>query len=677
LRTKKSIRRLKLSFGLLAAGVGVLLAISPIGGALDNLAYDLNFLLRGSQLQSQPASENGLKSASGQVLLVAIDEASFQDLAKPWPWPRSTHAKLLESLFAHGAKAVVLDLILADPSISTEDKLLAATLRKSGPVVLATDVEKSADQNFERVISVEPLSIFKSARVTQGYAALPISNDGFVRNFGQTSLVGDPSLAQAATNAFQADMSVAYGRSEQGINFLGPSGTIKQVSYYQALSASEYLPLEVVKDKLVFVGLITQSDVLDQSASRDSYPTPYTRWGSGYMNGVEIHANAAQSILNGTQITSVSSILLALFAGILVIMCSWVTFQFPPNQTMLPLAGMFLLIVAASYYLFLNHYLYLAWPLLLLPALMVFISSPLLHYLLAWRERNFIHRAFSSYVSADIVQQLITKPELLELGGTNKQGSVLFLDLEGFTSLSEQLSPADLLALLNKYLGALSDIAIAEGGMVDKFIGDSIMVVWGTPIEVPEHAKMACSAALKMQKCMHDLGAANDSHKLNGRAIRARIGINSGEFIAGNIGGRQKLDYTVLGDSVNLASRLEAINKLYGSSIIISENTANMIGNDFAMRVIDQVRVKGKRQSVVIYEVTGFKKGENQNPTAADEYFQQARTLYQEGDFAQAAELFEKISTANVDDQVSKNLMMRCRRYAQNPPEDWQGVLDL
>ena len=654
----------KLLIGGLAILCGVFVAISPIGSALDNVGYDLNFLLRGPQSEAQ------------DVVVVAIDEASFQEIGQTWPWQRSIHAQLIESLFKQGAKTVVLDLILADPSSEDEDQALENSLNKHGPIILATDVAITRSHAFERVISVQPLARFLTDKVIKGYAGLPVDNDGFVRYFGHKSTTGEDSLALAAVSAFRpASTPINNVLNYAGINFVGPAGFINQVSYYQVLLGEQYLNPNRLKDKLVFVGLVTHSQVMDQSAARDSYPTPYMRWGSSYMNGVEIHANAAQSLLRKNQIVIIDLYLLLFMAMLLASSSWWFMNRYPPNVTLIPLAIVFISIAGVSYWLYASHHYYTSWPLILLPSLFVYISSPVVHFINTRRERNFIHKAFASYISKDVVNQLMDDPRLLKLGGTIKTGTVLFLDLEGFTSLSERLTPPALLELLNQYLGELSDIAIAEGGMVDKFIGDCIMVVWGAPLSDEQHAKRACYAAIKMQERIKQIGIErNESSELS---IRARIGINSGEFVAGNIGGSQKFDYTVLGDSVNLASRLEGINKIYATSIILSEATVNQLGSDFDFRQIDTIRVKGKSIAVNAYELIGLcgVRTEQQKQNEVD--FQIARTLYANGEFKQAGEVFDRIAAQKPIDLVSKVLAMRCHAFVKAPPKSWHGVYEV
>lgn len=579
------LSRVKLLAGGAALLVGFLLAMSPLGTALDHLAYDLNFLF---EAKTNPA----------EVVVIAIDEPSFQELNQTWPWPRSMHARLVEALFDAGATAVVLDLIFAEPS--PDDAVLAATLRKRGPVVLATDTERRQAAGFERIISVQPLADFQTAQVLLGSAALPVDADGFVRRFGSPGSRGEASLAAAAAQAFGMSSRKNPSPSVQLINYIGAAGALPQYSYYQALAPAKFLPPGALADKLVFVGLITQSDVLDQTVARDSYQTPHTRWGAGYMNGVEIHAQAAQSILDKSQIKVAPAVVVLPLSLLLAIVAWWGMFRFNPLTAALPLLGTALATVVASSWLFSAHFVYLSWPILLLPVLMISIISPLAHYLVARQQRNFIHKAFSSYLAPPVVQQLMDNPELLKLGGSLREGSILFLDLQGFTSMAEKMPPAQLVEKLNRVLGDLSEIAIDEGGMVDKFIGDAIMVVWGTPLTDPKHAQNACRAALKMQQY---LAVARGAYPA-AQGLYARIGIHSGEFIAGNVGGQRKFDYTVIGDTVNLAARLESTNNDFGTSILISEATQGALEQgEFSTKRLASIAVKGREEPVLVYEL--------------------------------------------------------------------------
>lgn len=575
-RSKKVIR----TSALLAFLLGVLLAWSPFGRVLDDLAYDFNFLWSGES------------AVSSEVVIVAIDESSFQELNQPWPWPRDIHAKLLESLFKAGAKVVVLDLILAD--ITERDQALVDVLNQYGPVVLATDDEHTINERFSRVISVQPRPEFKTKNVLLGSATLPVDSDGFVRRFGQGGVRGEASLAAAALSAIdkisQHDLSITAR-----INF---SNTIPQVSYYQALEADQYLPDQVLRDKIVLVGLVTGSDVLDQTASRDSYPIPYSRWGAGLMNGVEIHAQATQSLINQDEIIPLSSAAILSVLLLLAALTYWVVFNISPLKSSAPILLGGGLLVVFCIWVFHSRHIYIAWPTLLLPSLAIAIVSPLAHYFVAWRERNFIHKAFSSYLAEPVVKQLMEDPSLLQAGGSLKQGSVLFFDLQGFTSLSEKMEPEPLIDLLNLCLGDLAEIVIEQGGLVDKFIGDAIMAVWGVPFADDHHAERACRTALKMQQWLTQ--ARNDGRVPD---LYARIGIASGEFVAGNVGGQRKFDYTVIGDTVNLAARLESENRHHGTSILLSESTLALLDNQFTTREVARVTVKGREQAVTIYEL--------------------------------------------------------------------------
>lgn len=580
--------RLKLATALFALIAGLVIALSPIGTALDNLAYDFNFAIVETEV-------------SQDVVVVAIDEPSFQELGQAWPWPRSVHAKLLDSLFDAGARVVVLDLIFADPT--TADAQLAESLARQGPVILATNEERRQTAQFDRVVSVQPLAAFQTKSVSLGSAALPVDADGFVRRFGSRGSTGEESLAVAAVKAFRPSLKIEPNSSNHSINFSGPAGSISQVSYYQALEPSNYLPQAHLKGKLVFVGLITQSDVLDQAPARDSYQTPHTTWGAEYMNGVEIHAQAAQSLLNGSQIKPISAGLLLLLSMLLGGLAIWGMFRFNPIKAALPAFAIGAVIIVWSYWLMQTFNLYASWPVLLLPAMAISVASPLVHYVTAQQERNFIHKAFSSYMAEPVVKQLMDNPELLKAGGSVREGSVLFLDLQGFTGMSEKMEPQAVLEMLNKYLGDLSDIAIDEGGLIDKFIGDAIMAVWGTPIADPNHASNACRAAVKMQAYLAN-ARATESGASN---LFARIGIHSGEFIAGNVGGKSKFDYTVIGDTVNLAARLESANNQFGTEILISEVTQqNITIKDFKTTWLASIQVKGREEPVVVFELTSI-----------------------------------------------------------------------
>ncbi|MBN2124404.1 MAG: adenylate/guanylate cyclase domain-containing protein [Deltaproteobacteria bacterium] len=296
----------------------------------------------------------------------------------------------------------------------------------------------------------------------------------------------------------------------------------------------------------------------------------------------------------------------------------------------------------------------------------------------ASRERAFIRNAFARYVPEKVVHELLENPELLQLGGEERTMSVLFSDLESFTTISEMLSPGDLVRLLNEYLTEMTLIVLANGGIIDKYQGDSIMAEFGAPLPVPGHADMAVKTGLEMQRRLHELRQIWGSQ---GRPeLRCRVGINTGPMVVGNMGSNQVFDYTVIGDAVNLASRLEGANKEYDTLLMISEFThAALTPGRFRMRVLDVIRVKGKTRAVKVFEVYG-------NATEAvshedERYFhayEEGFEAYLSRDFALARERFSAALTLRTEDPASRKMIDRIRQIESlDLPEDWDGSIAL
>jgi adenylate cyclase len=295
------------------------------------------------------------------------------------------------------------------------------------------------------------------------------------------------------------------------------------------------------------------------------------------------------------------------------------------------------------------------------------------HYLLEARERRWLRQAFGRYLSPSVVQVIVSHPERLQLGGEEVEGTVLFSDLAGFTSISENMAPADLIRLLNEYFSPMTEIILAQQGTLDKFIGDAIMAFWGAPVPLEDHAVKACQAALAMQRAMESWESRWQGQELP--KLRIRIGLHSGSLVAGNVGSRERFNYTVLGDTVNLASRLEGVNKAYGTEILLSEEVHRRVVGRFLARKLDLVRVKGRVEPVTIYELLA--------EAAADEpewvrIFALGRKAYGERDWDRAETQFLEVLRLKPEDPPAHVFLSRVRAYRiQPPPPQWDEVFAL
>jgi adenylate cyclase len=666
-----TIREWQLKCFTILLGILVSLAfLFTAGTSVDDFFYDFFFHLRGE------------RSAPENIVVVAIDESSFDEINLQWPWPRSFHARLTDSLFRAGVRTLAFDILFAEPS--PDDEEFGARIAEHQDIVLVNDISVFTDPHYgyEQVKLVEPVNLMKysGGEATLGFANMRTESDGFIRRLNVSYEDQEPfSLAAARMYAERMNLSldtISGEELENGrwINFLGHPRSIRTISYYQALDPETYLPEGYLEDALVFVGFATASESTSGIGVIDHYPAPFSRWGGGYYPGVEIHAHAASGFLGSGSINRVSS-LHVLYAGMLLAIIAGSGLVYSRL-----LVGTFVLLImlGASFYytsyVFFENKIFYSPLYLLAPVICIYLVNPFLQYLISLKQKKFISSAFSTYLAPQVVKQILAHPEKLTLGGEEVEASIFFLDIAGFTSMSEKLSPQELLSVVNATLGEFSDIIRAHEGMIDKFIGDCIMAAWGMPLPQSDHANKAVDAALNILEVLPDIQ--NREYQNTGVTISFRIGISSGTVIAGNVGGGQRFNYTALGNDVNLAARLESLNKIYGTYILISESTKNLLTDtDLLLRKLDKVRVAGQNTPVVIYEVCARKSSASEIILSKTGLYQDALEIYFSGDFKLAEEKFKKVLEENPQDKASQLFVNRCTRFASNPPaEDWDGV---
>ncbi len=444
------------------------------------------------------------------------------------------------------------------------------------------------------------------------------------------------------------------------LNFRGPARTFPYLPAVDVLDGKADAQL---RDKFVLIGT-SAAGLLDLRA------TPF----ASVCPGVEVNATIIDNLLAGDplrhdQLTEQGVTFLALVGGGLLL-TMLLTAGGPVAGGSAGIALLALLAGGDYWFLFRRDVLIgITYPVLGLTA--IFLIVTLANYLWAGRQKRFIETAFSRYVSPQVVRQLVADPERLQLAGEQRETSILFSDIRGFTTLSETMDPGDLGRFMNIYLTEMSDIIMAHGGMVDKFIGDAIMAVWGAPVADGQHADKAVRAALAMRDRLAELRPQWEAQGLPRIAIG--VGINSGVVSAGNFGSRQRFDYTVIGDEVNLASRLEGANKAYGTTVIISEQTRERISAPLVCRFLDLVRVKGKHRPVRIYEPLLF--GEPESGLKAElAQYEEAVARYRQQEFAAARERFAALAAAHPH-PLYDLYRQRCEHFlAEPPPADWDGV---
>ena len=288
-----------------------------------------------------------------------------------------------------------------------------------------------------------------------------------------------------------------------------------------------------------------------------------------------------------------------------------------------------------------------------------------------------LRSAFSHYLSPEVVKELLKNQDDLVLDGEERELSILFSDIRRFTSMAEKMSPDNLCAFLNEYLTPMTEAVMERRGTVDKFIGDAIMAFWNAPLDTPNHVFHACECALAM---LHELDKLNNSWRKRGLPeVRIGVGIHSGVARVGNMGSRQRFDYTIMGDSVNLASRLEGLTRLYGVDILVSDAVYALVKeNDFFFRKIDTVRASGKTTPVTLYQLMGLRKDQAAEDLRKEmDVYYAALDLYNAGAFTQAAQAFQVLKREYPCEHLYEVYSERCVRLAKNPPEQWNGITDI
>ena len=618
------------------------------------------------------------KVAEPPIVIVWIDDLSAMSYGFRSPTPRILLADLITALSEKNASVIALDFLLDQPHLPKDDSALVMAIQQSDvPVVLTTPgLGSGADlKAHSKKYLVPPLN----ENPTIGFSeVLTGANDivRWIRIAESEQQMG--SLVSESYAAFTGKLpdgnnlksqSMPYGWLR--LNFWrAPTFLTTSNPGYQNFSAQEvpYLPSQIFEGKIVLIG--SGIDILG-----DTFLTPFSTTGNSYQLsfGVELHALALEMLLNQRLLedSKHSHVYPLLWFTLLLIFISVLYFR--------PLVSVVVFIASVVCWWWISFYLFTG------RGLLVPIVGPwvlmLTSFLLAQagaifkgqKQARFIRSTFKQYVSPDVVDTLLKNPEELELGGKLSPVSIIFTDLEGFTSISEKLAPQEVVARLNEYLDLMNQPIFDQGGTLDKYIGDAIMAYYGAPIEQEDQADRACRTAVMMQLALQRL---NDSwREKNMDAFRMRVGIHSSKVVVGNIGSQNKMDYTVIGDGVNIAARLEGINKLFGTEVIASQDTLNQVTVKTSTRELGKIQVKGKQLPVVIFQLCGVETYNylSLDPELVAEYHK-ALQLFYHREFVPAADIFKTLSEQG--DKASAFLHAQAARFSIYPPdENWDGTI--
>lgn len=657
---------------------------------------------------------------TGKIRLIYLDQTSL-DWGKDerhwaWPWPRVVYTTILDFCKRGGAKAVVFDMLFTEPSAQDSveydqalGESLAHTTGSAARVMLSKEqgtmrtwpkelgLHEPKVEGLDKYLRLHPVSPLVMTR-----AAYPIpevatnccmlgdvyaapDRDKIIRRIALFRVFDGhfvPSLGLAALCASQPDSrieivgdSIHIGssripldpRGNAILRYRGTNELFKSVSA-QAVIQSELrlktggtpvLDPAYFRNCYVFFAA-TAPGLLDLRA------TPLNSVSSGAI----VHATALDNILSNDflrdtpwHMVFLSTILFAMLAGTLGRVCEkgWQSAAGFVFLLPLPILLGFALYAAGIWM-----------PVAAQEAAVAvgLVGAVITNYAIEGRQKRFIKNAFKQYLSPVVIDRLTEHPDQLKLGGESRELTIFFSDVRGFTTILEGLADDKLTSLLNDYLSAMSNVIMNQGGYVDKYEGDAIIAFWNAPLDLAGHADCGVRAALLCQKKLAEIRPVLKERY--GKDIFARIGMNTGKVTVGNMGLTQRFNYTFLGDAGNLASRLEGINKQFGTNIMISGHTARLLGGEFALREISRVTVVGKTEPVRVY-----------NPMFKDEFnlraeiferFDAGLKLFYAGNFKKALETFSVISDK---DAPAGAYLRQCRNLIENPPEKWDGVWEM
>ncbi len=656
-------------------------------------------------------------SATSEVALILLDQNSL-DWAKEenglsWPWPREIYTYIISFCKRAGAKALAFDVLYLEPSKYGvyDDEAFGSAAGEFGNFIgtvflgQETGSEESWPEDVaESGIDIAGLDQWLESAEARGLefprASFPIPElaqnarflanvhldpdpDGIYRK-GRLFQLFDgktvPSLALALYVVGEGgdqriridgqkllidDHAVPIDSSGSTIlRYRGPSGTHATYSAAAILQSetrilSDEKPVvdpSVLKGRYVIFGF-------SAPGLHDLRSSPV----AGVYTGVEIHATMLDNLLSSDYMRSVprgTTILIALFftilAGVLVSSVSGALKSTAVYAVALPLPPLASL-------LFFSAGSWLALMFVEIAAIVTLVGASLANYATEGRQKRYIKGAFKQYLSPAVIEELIAHPDRLKLGGERRELSIFFSDLQGFTSISEGLTPEELTALLNEYLSAMTDIIQEEGGTVDKYEGDAIIAFWNAPLDQVDHAMRAVRSALRCQAALAEMRLS--VRERIGKDLYMRIGLNTGPAVVGNMGSHTRFDYTMLGDAVNLAARLEGINKQFRTYTMISQSTLDHMGDIFPARELSRVAVVGRKEPVTVYEPMleeDFRRKEEILPV-----FSRGLEAFYAGDFVSAQKHFGAIADR---DPAASCYVEKCRELLADPPTTWDGV---
>jgi adenylate cyclase len=649
--------------------------------------------------------------ANPEVLMVEINQQDLTALSEKgiqWPWPRQIYAPLVEVCAKAGARGIIFDILFTEPSSygKEDDTALAEAIREAGSVFLPMSLSSKASAKQEAssltrfgMRRPESAPAFREARsfvlpVPEfvagvrglGNVILSPDRDGVYRAVALFARLEDslfPSLSVAPLLErleFQEGRVLMDGRTlflnREGqllLHFYGKDFQFPRLHSLDVLSAYQSPDAPVfekvrgaIKDRYVIVALTAPG-------LYDLKPTAVT----SVSPGAYVHGILLSNLLRGDHLREVDG---KWKYALLFLLGSVLGYAILANVSFWRNTILFLVFVlgwpALASSVFFAQDWWLGFLSFELAFFLVFGMTSTYSYNTEGKKRRVIRQLFSCYMSEVLVKELEANPQNARLGGDRRFITIFFSDLANFTTLSERFEPERIVSLLNEYFTEMSQVILDSQGVIDKYQGDGIMAFWGAPISLEDHAARACLAALECQARMNKI---NESLTREGiPPLSMRIGLHSGDAVVGNMGSAQRFDYTIIGDNVNLASRLEGVNKQFGTKVIISESTYLHAEGRIEVRELDLIAVKGKEKPIRIYELLGEKGSLTAEQGKWKVLYEEGLKSYRAKDFAGARRLFAQVIEMNPEDHAAAVLLKRCGELQAGPPvPDWDGVFRL
>ena len=713
-RLKKSRPAMVLTVVILGTWIGIGLSLFTPFEVLELKSLDLRF-----QHGTHP------EWADTNVVIVAVDENSLKFFESTrsikWEWPREFYALMLDFLEQAHPRLVAFDYEFSQPDRDLlevdgkeSDALFAAAMARSRNTVLGFRLDKLAegDRQGRAIVPSHiqpnapsredrltfdgisaPLEQFQESATRLGVTNFDSDPDGIARHMPLVYQFGQALVPQFAFACYmlahnlpltQMDSAARALAADNSDRFLlywygrgGPEGVFRYYSAHALIVSGVKLKAgltpdispDLFRDKCVIVGG-TAAGLWDFKPTPFSHLEPYP--------GVEVQATLLSNLLSKHFLHRPGQWLVILSTLILSGLAALLFFKVHPVGFASALVALIGVLYAAIAFVAFRYS--LVWLPVVAPGLGIvaaYALAAVTSYAVEGQQKRFLRRAFNRYFSPHVVAEILDRTEEVELGGKTVEATVFFSDIKDFTSIAERCSPKELVSLLNAYFSVATEVILQNEAMLDKYIGDAIMAIFGAPIARPDHAKVACLTALKVQTAL----ATYNSRPERGTtmpAFETRIGLHSGNMIIGNIGSSSRLDYTAIGDTVNLASRLEGVNKVFGTKIIISEMTYEQAKDAIEARPLDFLRVKGKAIPVRIYELVGPRGSVPAPLVEKSRLFDEGLHLYRMREFSHATAIFTQILASDPQDVPSSLYVKRCADLAgQHLPDDWDGVYTM